>query len=138
MSGINKVILIGRLGRDPELRYTPEGTAVANFSLATSEEWHDNSSGEKREKTEWHNIVAWKKLGEICGEYLRKGSQVYIEGKLQTRSWEDKDGNKRYKTEIVANQMQMLSDKKPAPPKDRVGKENEIPKEEIDPDNIPF
>ncbi len=108
MSGVNKVILVGRLGKDPEVRYTPSGAAVANFSLATSEEWKDKNTGEKQERTEWHRIVAWRRLGEICGEYLRKGSQIYIEGKLQTRSWEDRDGNKRYTTEIVAQNMQML------------------------------
>jgi len=108
MAGVNKVILIGRLGRDPEVRYTPDGTAVANFSIATSREWNDKGTGEKREQTEWHRIVAFRRLGEICGEYLSKGSQVYIEGRLQTRDWEDKDGNKRYTTEIVADQMQML------------------------------
>ncbi len=108
MSGINKVILIGRLGQDPEVRYTPDGTAVANFSIATSEEWKDKNSGEKRERTEWHRIVAWRRLGEICGEYLSKGRQVYIEGRIQTRSWEDKDGNKRYTTEIVASDVQFL------------------------------
>jgi single-strand DNA-binding protein len=108
MAGINKVILIGRLGRDPEVRYMQDGTAVANFSIATSEEWKDKATGEKREKTEWHRIVAFRRLGEICGEYLSKGRQVYIEGKIQTRDWEDKDGNKRYTTEIVASQMQML------------------------------
>jgi len=108
MSGINKVILIGRLGQDPEVRYTPDGTAVANFSIATSEEWKDKNSGEKRERTEWHRIVAWRRLGEICGEYLSKGRQVYIEGRIQTRSWEDKDGNKRYTTEIIASDVQFL------------------------------
>jgi single-strand DNA-binding protein len=108
MAGINKVILVGRLGRDPEIRYTPSGAAVANFTIATSEEWNDRESGQKKERTEWHRIVAWRRLGEICGEYLRKGSQVYIEGKLQTRSWEDRDGNKRYTTEIIAQNMQML------------------------------
>lgn len=108
MAGINKVILIGRLGQDPEVRYTPDGTAVANFSIATSEEWKDKNSGEKRERTEWHRIVAWRKLGEICGEYLSKGRQVYIEGRIQTRSWEDKDGNKRYTTEIIASDVQFL------------------------------
>ena len=111
MAGINKVILIGRLGRDPEVRYTPDGTAVANFSIATSDEWRDKESGEKRERTEWHRIVAWRKLGELCGEYLAKGRQVYIEGKLQTRDWQDKDGNKRYTTEIVASDVQFLSPK---------------------------
>jgi len=107
MSGINKVILVGRLGQDPEVRYTPDGTAVANFTIATSDEWKDKTSGEKRERTEWHRIVAWRKLGEICGEYLSKGRQVYIEGKLQTRSWE-KDGVTRYTTEIVASDVQFL------------------------------
>jgi len=108
MSGINKVILVGRLGKDPEVRYTPSGVAVANFSIATSEEWKDKDTGEKKDRTEWHRIVAWRRLGEICGEYLHKGKEVYIEGKLQTRPWEDRDGNKRYTTEVVANVMQML------------------------------
>ena len=108
MAGINKVILIGRLGSDPEVRYTPSGVAVANFSIATSEEWKDKDSGERRERTEWHRIVAWRRLGEICGEYLSKGKQVYIEGRLQTRDWEDRDGNKRYTTEIVASDVQFL------------------------------
>jgi single-strand DNA-binding protein len=108
MSGLNKAILIGRLGSDPEIRYTPSGVAVANFSIATSEEWKDKDTGEKKERTEWHRIVAWRKLGEICGEYLSKGKQVYVEGRIQTRSWEDKDGNKKYTTEIVANDVQFL------------------------------
>ncbi len=108
MAGINKVILIGRLGSDPEVRYTPSGVAVANFNIATSEEWKDKDSGEKKERTEWHRIVVWRRLGEICGEYLSKGRQVYIEGRLQTRDWEDRDGNKRYTTEIVATDVQFL------------------------------
>ena len=108
MAGINKAILIGRLGSDPEVRYTPSGVAVANFNIATSEEWKDKDTGEKKERTEWHRIVAWSKLGEICGEYLSKGRQVYIEGRIQTRSWEDRDGNKRYTTEIVATDVQFL------------------------------
>ena len=108
MAGINKVILIGRLGQDPEVRYTPSGVAVANFSIATSEEWKDKDSGEKKERTEWHRIVAWRRLGEICGEYLSKGRQVYVEGRLQTRSWDDRDGNKKYTTEIVASDVQFL------------------------------
>jgi single-strand DNA-binding protein len=107
MAGVNKVILIGNLGADPEVRYTPSGTSVANFRIATSEQW-TNKDGEKEERTEWHKIVAWGRLGEICGEYLHKGKQVYIEGKLQTRSWEDRDGNKRYTTEVIAYTMQML------------------------------
>lgn len=106
-NGLNKAILIGNLGRDPEVRYTPGGLAVANFSLATSETW-TNKEGEKETRTEWHKIVAWGKLGEICGEYLSKGRQVYIEGRIQTREWEDRDGNKRYTTEINASQMIML------------------------------
>ncbi len=115
MAGINKVILIGRLGRDPEVRYTPDGTAVANFSIATSDEWTDKATGEKKERTEWHRIVAWRRLGEICGEYLAKGRQVYIEGKLQTRSWE-KDGITRYTTEIVASDVQFLGTRDSAEP----------------------
>jgi single-strand DNA-binding protein len=107
MASVNKVILVGHLGSDPEVRYTPSGKAVANFSLATTERF-TNKEGEKEERTEWHKIVAWARLGEICGEYLTKGSQVYIEGRLQTRNWEDRDGNKRYTTEIVAQAMQML------------------------------
>jgi len=106
--GINKVILVGRLGKDPEVRYTADGVAVANFTLATSESWKDKDTGESKERTEWHKIVAWRRLGEICGEYLQKGRQVYLEGKLQTRPWEDQDGNKRWTTEIVAQNMQML------------------------------
>lgn len=108
MRGINKVTLVGNLGGDPEVRYTANGTAVANFSLATSEGWTDRNTGEKQEKTEWHRIVAWGRLGEICGEYLSKGKQVYIEGRIQTRSWDDRDGNKRWTTEIVAREMVML------------------------------
>ena len=107
MASVNKAILVGNLGSDPDIRYTPSGTAVANFSLATNEQW-TNKDGEKTEKTEWHRIVAWGRLGEICGEYLKKGSQVYIEGRIQTRAWEDRDGNKRYTTEIIAQAMQML------------------------------
>jgi single-strand DNA-binding protein len=109
MAGVNKVILVGKLGKDPEVKYTPSGVTVAQFSIATSDEWKDKETGEKQERTEWHRIVAWRRLAEICGEYLRKGSQVYIEGKIQTRQWEDRDGNKRYTTEIVAQNMQMLS-----------------------------
>ena len=106
--GVNKVILVGNLGKDPEVRYMPNGNAVANITLATSESWKDKTSGEQQEKTEWHRIVMFRRLGEIAGEYLKKGSQVYIEGKLQTRKWQDKDGNDRYTTEIVADEMQML------------------------------
>ena len=106
--GVNKVILVGNLGKDPEVRYMPNGNAVANITLATSESWKDKTSGEQQEKTEWHRIVMFRRLGEIAGEYLKKGSQVYIEGKLQTRKWQDNSGNDRYTTEIVASDMQML------------------------------
>ena len=109
MAGINKVILVGNLGADPEIRYSPGGMAVVNFSLATSETF--SKDGQKQTKTEWHKIVAFGKLAEICGQYLSKGKQVYIEGKIQTRSWDDKEGNKKYTTEIVANSMQMLGSK---------------------------
>ena len=104
---VNKVILIGRLGADPEIRYTPSGAEVANFRMATSEIW-TNKNGEKEERTEWHRIVAWRNLAKICGEYLSKGKLVYIEGKIRTRTWEDKDGNKRSTTEIEATEMKML------------------------------
>jgi len=107
MSSLNKVMLIGRLGKDPEIRYTPDGSPVANFSLATSEFWTDKS-GTRQERTEWHNIVAWSKLADLSKRYLAKGRQVYIEGRLRTREWDDKDGNKRRTTEIVANQMVLL------------------------------
>ena len=105
--GVNKVILIGNVGADPELRYTPSGTAVTNFNMATNESWTDNS-GDRQERTEWHRIVVWGRLAEICNQYLRKGSKVYIEGRLQTRNWEGQDGQKRYTTEVVARDMQML------------------------------
>lgn len=106
--GVNKVILIGNLGNDPEVRYTASGAAVANVSLATSEQWKDRESGEQQERTEWHRVVFFGRIAEVVGEYLRKGSQIYVEGRLQTRKWQDKDGNDKYSTEIVANDMQML------------------------------
>jgi single-strand DNA-binding protein len=106
--GVNKVILIGNLGQDPESRTTPGGTTVTNIRIATTESWTDKASGEKKEQTEWHTVVMWSRLGEIAAEYLRKGSQVYIEGRLQTRKWQDKQGNDRYTTEVVASDMQML------------------------------
>ena len=109
---INKVILVGRLGKDPEIRSTPNGTSVAKFTVATDEKFTDRA-GEKQERTEWHNITAWGKLGEICGQYLRKGSLVYIEGSIRTDSWEDKEsGQKRYRTEIIAREMKMLDRKR--------------------------
>jgi single-strand DNA-binding protein len=106
--GVNKVILVGNLGKDPEVRYMPSGSAAANVTLATSESWKDKQTGEQKERTEWHNIVFFGRLAEIAGEYLKKGSQIYVEGSLRTRKWQDKDGQDRYSTEIVANEMQML------------------------------
>jgi len=106
--GVNKVILVGNLGQDPETKYMPSGDCVCNLSIATSESWNDKQTNEKVERTEWHRVVMFKRLAEIAGEYLRKGSQVYIEGKLKTRKWQDKNGNDRYTTEIEAREMQML------------------------------
>ncbi len=118
MASLNKTLLIGRLGRDPELKYMQNGNAVCGFSIATSETWKDKS-GEKQEKTEWHNVVMFGKLAEIAGEYLNKGSEVYIEGKIETKTWQDKEGNDRQTTQIIANEMKMLgspksSEQKPA------------------------
>jgi len=104
---VNKVILLGRLGQDPELKYTPGGSPVCNFSLATTESWTDKS-GQKQEKTEWHRVVVWGKLAELCNQYLSKGRQAFLEGRLQTRAWDDKDGNKRYTTEILASTVQFI------------------------------
>jgi single-strand DNA-binding protein len=109
--GINKVILVGNLGKDPETRYMPSGSAVTNLTLATSEAWKDKQSGEQQERTEWHKVAMFGRLAEIAAEYLRKGSQVYIEGKLRTRKWQDKEGKDRWTTEIVADEMQMLGGK---------------------------
>jgi single-strand DNA-binding protein len=106
--GINKVILVGNLGADPETRYMPSGSAVTNLSVATSESWKDKQTGEQKERTEWHKVAMFNRLAEVAAEYLRKGSQVYIEGKLRTRKWQDRDGNDRWTTEIIADEMQML------------------------------
>jgi len=128
MSGVNKVILVGNLGADPQLRYTQGGTAVANFNLATTERF-TNKNGEREERTEWHRVVAWAKLAEICSEYLKKGKQVYIEGRLQTRSWEDQSGVKKYTTEVIASNMVMLG---------RVGDTVDVPAQAgPDDENIP-
>jgi single-strand DNA-binding protein len=133
--GVNKAILVGTLGKDPEQRYMPNGNAVCNISVATSEQWKDKQTGEKQERTEWHRVSMFGKLAEIAAEYLRKGSQVYLEGKIQTRKWQDKEGKDRYSTEIVADQMQMLGgkrDERPAtsavssPPPDEFA-DSEIP-----------
>jgi single-strand DNA-binding protein len=149
MSGVNKVILIGNLGGDPTVRYTPQGTAVANFNIATTERF-TNKGGEKEERTEWHRIVAWGKLAEICQQYLKKGKQVYIEGRLQTRQWEDQQGQKRQTTEIVANVMQMLGRAGDAPAGDFGGGSQDFSSQEpapqtanaasttADDDDLPF
>ena len=111
MPSVNKVMLLGNLGRDPEVRTFPNGDSVCNFSIATSTSWKDKASGEKKEKTEWHNIVMYRKLAEIAGEYLKKGSSIFVEGSLQTRKWQTKEGQDRYTTEVVADTMQMLGGK---------------------------
>ena len=138
---VNKVILIGRLGADPEIRYTPSGAEVATFRMATSESW-TNKSGEKEERTEWHRIVAWRGLAKICGEYLSKGKLVYIEGRLRTRSWEDRDGNKRSTTEIEATEMKMLGgigeQKGKDKDKEAEGDFSPPPQKDKDEEDIPF
>jgi single-strand DNA-binding protein len=139
MASVNKVILIGNLGKDPEIRTTPQGTSLARCSVATTTTWKD-ASGAKQERTEWHDVVAWERLAQICGEYLHKGKMVYVEGSLQTRSWEDQNGQKRYKTEVKANNVVMLS---PPPRSDsaqpRVPRESEAaePVAAYD-DDVPF
>ena len=124
MASVNKVIIVGNLGRDPETRYMPEGGAITNISVATTEKWKDKN-GEIQEKTEWHRVAFFGKLAEIAGEYLKKGSQVYVEGRLQTRKWQDKDGQDKYMTEIVANQMQMLGSRQGMGGGDRGGERSE-------------
>ena len=146
--GVNKVTLIGNLGADPEVRYTANGSAVANIRLATAESWRDRESGENQERTEWHRVVFFSRLAEIVSEYLKKGSQVYIEGRLQTRKWQDRDGNDRYTTEIVANEMQMLGGRggggggfdapsQSSSPSPAQNSNNEPPMDDFD-DDIPF
>lgn len=136
---VNRVFLIGRLGRDPELRYTGSGTPVANFSLATDETWTD-SNGQRQSRTEWHNIVVWSRLAEICDQYLRKGRLIFIEGRIQTREWDDRDGNKRRTTEIVASNMQMLESKSDQGPSSGGSQEERMDAMEIgiSDDDIPF
>jgi single-strand DNA-binding protein len=126
MSGVNKVILVGNLGADPTMRYTPSGTAVANFNIATTERF-TNRGGERDSRTEWHRVVAWGRLAEICNQYLKKGKQIYVEGRLQTRNWEDQSGNKRYTTEVIANNMVMLG---------RVGESTDMPDQDFPPDDF--
>ena len=138
--GINKAIVVGNLGRDPEVRYSANGNAIANVTLATTDSWKDKQSGERQEKTEWHRVVFFGRLAEVAGEYLKKGSQVYVEGRLQTRKWEDRDGNERYTTEIVATDMQMLGgrggDAPSSPPPD-YSQADSGPSGDFD-DDIPF
>jgi len=150
-SGLNKVMLIGRLGSDPEVRYTTNGGAVANFNLATNESWVDKA-GQKQEKTEWHRVVVWGKLGELCGQYLSKGRQAFVEGKLQTRDWTDKEGHKRYTTEVVAMNIQFLgapgeksagagnfaTSNDFAPPSQGSDSFSQQPQQDIAPDDVPF
>jgi single-strand DNA-binding protein len=130
---MNKAMIIGNLGNDPEIRYTQNETPVATFSVATTERWKD-SEGDKQERTEWHRVVAWRGLAEVCGEHLKKGSKVYIEGKLQTRKWEDNDGNIRYTTEIVARDMEMLGGRQNDGDLTPNGENEEPPM----PDDVPF
>ena len=139
MASVNKVILLGNLGRDPEVRFTQGGTPVANFTMATTDRWSD-PSGEKKEKTEWHRIVVWGKQAEIAGEYLRKGRPVFIEGSLQTREWTDRDGNKRYTTEVRAQRLQLLGrpDDRGAAAGGPAADETPEPSGEIADDDIPF
>ena len=140
-SGINKVILVGNLGKDPDMRYTAGGDAVANLSIATSESWNDNQTGEKKEKTEWHRVVSFRRIAEVCGEYLKKGSSVYIEGSLRTRDWEDDQGNKRYTTEIIGREMQMLGGRRSEDNMDQSPQMNSSspqPEEGLIDDEIPF
>lgn len=140
MAGINKVIIVGHLGNDPEMRSMPNGEAVANISVATSEAWTDKNTGERREVTEWHRIVFYRKLAEICGQYLKKGAQVYIEGRLRTRKWQDQNGQDRYTTEIQGDVMQMLGTR----PQNADGANNSQPMPQQDAsanafdDSIPF
>ena len=140
-SGINKGILVGNLGKDPDMRYTAGGDAVANLSIATSESWNDNQTGEKKEKTEWHRVVFFRRIAEVCGEYLKKGSSVYIEGSLRTRDWEDDQGNKRYTTEIIGREMQMLGGRRSEDNMDQSPQMNSSspqPEEGLIDDEIPF
>ena len=140
-SGINKVILVGNLGKDPDMRYTAGGDAVANLSIATSESWNDNQTGEKKEKTEWHRVVFFRRIAEVCGEYLKKGSSVYIEGSLRTRDWEDDQGNKKYTTEIIGREMQMLGGRRSEDNMDQSPQMNSSspqPEEGLIDDEIPF
>ena len=139
MAGVNKVIIVGRLGNEPEMRAMPNGEAVANISIATSESWTDKNTGERREVTEWHRVVFYRRQAEVCGEYLHKGSQVYIEGRLKTRKWQDQNGQDRYITEIQGDVLQMLGDPKSMQVSAQTPTQpaHEAPMDNFD-DNIPF
>ena len=144
MASVNKVIIVGNLGKDPETRYLPNGDAVCNVTVATSESWKDKNSGEKKEVTEWHRIVFFRRLAEIAGQYLKKGSSVYIEGRIRTRKWQDKEGQERYTTEIEATEMQMLggrdgsrAEQEPAQPQKAVAPAKKASFDDMD-DDIPF
>jgi len=140
MSSVNKALIIGNLGQDPEIKYTQSGSPVANLSVATSERWKDKNTGEQKEQTEWHRVVVFGRLAEIAEQYLKKGSKIFIEGKIQTRDWEDADGNKKYTTEVVAREMTMLDSKasmsSDAPSSDSPSKE--APKDDSFEEDIPF
>ena len=140
MSSVNKALIIGNLGQDPEIKYTQSGSPVANLSVATSERWKDKNTGEQKEQTEWHRVVVFGRLAEIAEQYLKKGSKIFIEGKFQTRDWEDADGNKKYTTEVVAREMTMLDSKasmsSDAPSSDSPSKET--PKDDSFEEDIPF
>lgn len=135
MTSVNKVILIGNLGKDPDVRYMPSGKAVANVTIATNESWKDRNTGEKQERTEWHKVVFYSPLAEIIGQYLRKGSSVFVEGRLQTKKWQDKSGQDRYTTEIIANEMKMLGGRGGSEPSDE--KNEPVAPESSDVD-VPF
>lgn len=137
MRGVNKVIIVGNCGKDPETRYTPSGSAVTNISIATSESWKDKATGQKQERTEWHNVVFFNRLAEIAGEYLKKGSQCYVEGQLRTRKWQDKQGNDKYTTEIVASEMQMLGGREQTGDRKESGSAASKMPEKMSPDEIP-
>jgi len=137
MKGVNKVILLGCVGKDPEIKHTEQGGTITNFSVATSESWKDKTTGQQVEKTEWHRVVAFNRLAEIIGQYVKKGSKVYVEGSIKTRKWQDKEGKDRYTTEIVANELQML-DSKPAVQASEISAPAEYVPDGFEDDSIPF
>ena len=138
MGSVNKVMLLGNLGRDPEIRFTPKGTKVANLSIATSRRWKDKESDQLKEATDWHRVVVWGRQADVAEEYLKKGSPVHVEGRLQTRSWTDKDDNKRYSTEVVATRIQLVAKKVDVAGEPPVVEEAPAEEEPVDPEDIPF